>query len=800
MNASHWQLPAPPLRRSAVTANVAGLAAVVLLGWAAQVSFGLSDFYTLMAALAFEACMWLAFGYLHASHPFDRFGPANYVTTLRLGLVMLLAGFLFERASPAVWAATGAMGICALGLDGLDGWWARRSGMAGRFGARFDMETDALLILVLAALVWIADKAGPWVLLSGLLRYGFLAATWAFRWLQSPLPESWRRKAVCVVQVAALALALLPVVPRPASVVVVGIALGVLTWSFFVDVAWLRRHAYDQTQPAGTTSSSPGGPSWWSYAKLLVALVLLNACLTFENVWPTPGVRWGNTLSIEVAAALLILAAFERWRPKLPQARLRVLAGIWVVLVIGRYGDVTAPALYGRDVNLYWDLPHVSNVAEMLAQATPPWLVAAAGLGTLLGVVVLYVLLSWSFTRLSDAMTRRADRIVLASVAGLSLTAFAVAPTSENSSRVGFASPVTASYARHVGLAVQTLAARGTGTVTPGPPLDVDLGALDGADVLLLFVESYGATAWERDEYASPLGANREELAAAIRETSRGVVSAYVESPTFGGSSWLAHVSLMSGIEVRDAEQYALLLSETRDTLVTRFAREGYRTVAVMPGLWQSWPEGAFYGFDDIYGGSRLGYEGPPFGWWEIPDQFALAKLKTLELSTPARSPVFAFLPTVSTHAPFSPTPPYQPDWVRVLTDEPFDAGDVTRAWEQWVDWLNLGPAYVRSVAYAYTSIAGYLRESSDRDLVLILIGDHQPAAAVTGEGAPWDVPVHVVTTRQSILERLLGAGFDKGLAPRRPSLGPMHALLPVLLDAFGNRDVTAETTRAAQR
>jgi hypothetical protein len=69
----------------------------------------------------------------------------------------------------------------------------------------------------------------------------------------------------------------------------------------------------------------------------------------------------------------------------------------------------------------------------------------------------------------------------------------------------------------------------------------------------------------------------------------------------------------------------------------------------------------------------------------------------------------------------------------------------------------------------------------------MILLGDHQPAALVTGEGAPWDVPVHVIASRRQVLDRLLARGFRTGLTPRRPSLGRMHELLPVLLDAFGS-------------
>jgi hypothetical protein len=209
-----------------------------------------------------------------------------------------------------------------------------------------------------------------------------------------------------------------------------------------------------------------------------------------------------------------------------------------------------------------------------------------------------------------------------------------------------------------------------------------------------------------------------------------------------------------------------------------------------MPGLWQQWPEGAFYGFDEIYGGERLSYQGPPFGWWNITDQYALAKLDALEFERSPRPPVFVFLPTVSTHIPFTPTPPYQPDWARMLTDTPYDEPELTRAYARQPDWMDLGPAYVDSVSYLYRSVTGYLRRHPQRDVVLLLVGDHQPAAAVSGQDASWDVPVHVVASRPAVLERLVADGFRMGVEPSRPTLGAMHELTLVLLRAFGDREL----------
>src|SRR2546428_261125 len=269
-----------------------------------------------------------------------------------------------------------------------------------------------------------------------------------------------------------------------------------------------------------------------------------------------------------------------------------------------------------------------------------------------------------------------------------------------------------------------------------------------GADVFLIFLESYGAVSWQRPEFVEPLAASRTRLDADIRETGRSVVSAFVESTTFGGESWLAHVSLLSGTEVRDQRTSVRLMAQRRDTLVKAFGRHGYRTVAIMPGLLRSWPQGSFFGFEAIYDRARLDYHGPPFGWWDINDQFALARADALEIAPLPRRPAFIFFPTITTHAPFTPTPPYQAEWTRVLTPHPYDAADLNRAWSQQPDWLNLGPGYIHSLVYAYATLGGYLRLRADRDLVVILLGDHQPPALVSGPGASWEVPVHVIASR----------------------------------------------------
>src|SRR5882757_7573879 len=122
----------------------------------------------------------------------------------------------------------------------------------------------------------------------------------------------------------------------------------------------------------------------------LVAIVLLDASLTFDNRWPTPAVIWRGSLSIELAIVILGLVAAYRWFGSISRSTVAWLAAIWTVLVIGRYADVTAPALYGRDINLYWDLRFVPDVVSMITHVAPLWLLLVAGTAVAVAFVLLY--------------------------------------------------------------------------------------------------------------------------------------------------------------------------------------------------------------------------------------------------------------------------------------------------------------------------------------------------------------------------------------------------------------------------
>jgi phosphatidylglycerophosphate synthase len=206
--------------------------------------FAVSDVpYLAKAGALFALVLAVALPRVRAHHPHRRFGAANQVTTIRAALAALAAGLIGEPHAPAVPMLAIALGALATALDAVDGWLARRSRMQSAFGARFDLEVDALLILVLSILAWRYGKAGVWVLAAGLTRYAFVAAGRIWPWLRRPLPGTLRGKAICVVQIGGLLVALVPSVQRPWSAAVAAASIAALWYSFVVDTRslWQRR-------------------------------------------------------------------------------------------------------------------------------------------------------------------------------------------------------------------------------------------------------------------------------------------------------------------------------------------------------------------------------------------------------------------------------------------------------------------------------------------------------------------------------------------------------------------------------
>jgi phosphatidylglycerophosphate synthase len=219
----------------------AGSAQLLLLAGLAA-GFGLGPWGVLAGVVYAAVLLGLLSGAMHRAGR-RAFGPADLVTLTR---ALLVGGVTALVAEELVTGATArpalvVLAAVALVLDAVDGKVARRTGTASAVGARFDMEVDAFLILVLC--VHVAGDIGPWVLAIGAMRYAFVAAGWVLPWLRGPLPPSRVGKTVAALQGIVLVVAAAELLPSGVVALLVAAALALLSWSFGRDVLRLRRSA-----------------------------------------------------------------------------------------------------------------------------------------------------------------------------------------------------------------------------------------------------------------------------------------------------------------------------------------------------------------------------------------------------------------------------------------------------------------------------------------------------------------------------------------------------------------------------
>ncbi|MDG4797803.1 CDP-alcohol phosphatidyltransferase family protein [Micromonospora sp. WMMD1082] len=230
---------------------------VLLAGLAATVGLGVAGW---LAGLAYGAvtCLALVRGLRHAGA--DRLGPADWVTMgrgLLVGAVTALIADALTGGRPAPVAVLIAMTTVALALDAVDGKVARRTKTVSALGARFDMEVDSFLVLMLS--LYVAPSVGAWVLVIGVMRYAFLVAGWVLPWVDAQLPPRYWRKVVAAVQGIMLAVAASQVLPGVLTTLVLVLALGLLVESFGRDVTWLWRHRAIRAVPALVVPAVPIG-------------------------------------------------------------------------------------------------------------------------------------------------------------------------------------------------------------------------------------------------------------------------------------------------------------------------------------------------------------------------------------------------------------------------------------------------------------------------------------------------------------------------------------------------------------
>lgn len=320
-------------------------------------------------------------------------------------------------------------------------------------------------------------------------------------------------------------------------------------------------------------------------------------------------------------------------------------------------------------------------------------------------------------------------------------------------------------------------------------PADRLLTGLRGKDVIVAFVESYGRVAVQDSAYSPRVDTVLDAGTRLLRADGFSARSAFLTSPTFGAVSWLAHSSLQSGLWADSQQRYDVLVESDRVTLSDAFKRAGWRTVGDVPAITHDWPQAtSFYHYDQLYDSRNVGYAGPKFGYATMPDQYTLSAFQRLELAKRDRAPVMAEIDLISSHAPWAPLP-QMIDWSLVGDGSIFDAmpAQGESADVVWRDPGRVQAAYGQSIEYTLNALVSFVTTYADDNLVLIVLGDHQPATIVSGEDAGHDVPISVIAHDPAVLDRISGWGWQDGLRPGPDApVWRMDAFRDRFLAAFG--------------
>lgn len=455
----------------------------------------------------------------------------------------------------------------------------------------------------------------------------------------------------------------------------------------------------------------------------------------------------------------------------LPVGWVRRLLGIglvsWVVLATAaNLGSAATHMAFARPLNLYLDVPllrsiyHllVGNVGQLLAVCA-----VLAGVALLLGIIVgLVKLLLPPVAYLLKRLPGAAALILLVvatSGAALELNGVRLVDSTRlpmvNISRFQW-QQVTATHAARLDFTAELEASPIEAQPLPG---------LEGRNVLLTFIESYGISALDDPRYAEVLLPTLAEMQQRLNQRDLHVVSGMLESPIRGGQSWLSHATALSGRWIDNQLWYRLMLDSEHTTLIDDFSATGQRTLSVMPAITMAWPEGDAYGFDDIAVANDIDYAGPALNWVTMPDQFTLDYTQRHLLG---ETPVFAQLALISSHAPWTPILPVLEDWSSI------GDGRIFAPWEKagdppevlWQDIERIRDHYAWSLDYAVKVTGRWAERVVDDNTLLIVLGDHQAAPLITGDGASGAVPVHIISGDPALLAPFEAHGFIPGTLP----------------------------------
>ena len=527
-------------------------------------------------------------------------------------------------------------------------------------------------------------------------------------------------------------------------------------------------------------------------AVFLLAWIFLNVLLNLR--YPASQESFWLLLRISPEALFILAVLCVATVIKLPFYRsLFFLLTLLVVFMrLFRSADELVPMYFFRAFNLYIDAQFLPVLIRLLYKTMPLKTFIFYSAAGILLIAAITVGVWWSVKSIHQTLiSRQKGRMMTAAIVAVLAAPLLFATTARTRLLPIFDPGISHRMAEEIdfilhvgGYRTQNLQAiRQTAAELEKTPSSLD--KLAGADVYIVFIESYGHAIFDNQNQFQLIMPVLSQYENELANQGFAVRSGFYKSPAFGGSSWLAHGTIASGVNLSDQLVYDLLITSQATTIAPLFAQAGYRTISVMPANDLPWPQGKFFGYQKHYYAQDFEYRGPRFGWSPMSDQYVLETIYRKEIRS-RRQPLFIEFVLISSHAPFHHQPPYLMDWSQIGDGSIYHQKESVTFPVVWPDLTNAIEAYVTAVIYEMTVIKYFIERYIDDDTLIIIMGDHQPNVQITGPDSSWSVPVHVISRNEKFVAPFEDTGFTPGLIPQQPPPHPgMQTFLPHFLKSF---------------
>ena len=475
--------------------------------------------------------------------------------------------------------------------------------------------------------------------------------------------------------------------------------------------------------------------------------------------------------SAEILGLMVVLAVLRGRNRRLPVSIGSALTALLLGTVVLRLADVALRHFMRRNLDAARDILLVPELVRLLYSTLPPWqfglaFAAAAGFGLLLAFLL------WRALRIcQDALSEGRLRLAVYGASFCLLILSVSLPPGRNGWRAGAFAPSYLPQMVRAGLGALSRGERKAALLAMVEAQRAELShvsefpGLAGRDVHLVFVESYGACLLDLPSYRRELEPLYAQLLERLASQGMQVVSSRLSSPTFGGQSPLAHVTLHTGMRVDNTWDQRTLLTAFPVTLASLMGKAGYETVGFWPGTTRPLTDVYRRGFARVYPAFEMGYSGPKYAWAPMPDQYVFdqARRRFMGRTGP---PLFVEYVLVSSHFPFSPHPPYIDDWDRIGDGSVYGQVEPVDMQVTWQDRERAPAAFVSAIRYDLHTVVEFAVRVAAPGALFIVLGDHQPLAEVAGAEPSHDVPIHVFSQEPKLLAPFRARGYEPGFVP----------------------------------